>query len=142
MAAETTITDEQAKTYIADVLAGLSDKGWGHAAEKARVALIAAGREAEMEAAIEAADERDAAAAQTPRPDRIALAHEIAVKLWDAGIRGPDGCTIMAMALGIYMEAQEGAHRGLRPVSDAMCSIAQQTFDAFQQANARKAGNA
>ena len=72
----------------------------------------------------------------------IDLAHEIATRLWDAGMRGHDGITVLSMAMGIYMEAQEGAHRNLRPISDAMLLAAQQTFDAFQQARRRQPGNA
>lgn len=70
--------------------------------------------------------------------DHIALAHDIATRLWDAGLRGPDGMTVMGMAMGIYMEAQEGSHRNLKPIADAVCSVAQQTFDAFQQSRERK----
>lgn len=70
--------------------------------------------------------------------DRIGLAYEIATRLWDAGRRGPEGVTVLAMAMGIYMEAQEGAHRNLKPINDVMLTVAQMTFDSFQ-ANKRRA---
>jgi hypothetical protein len=73
--------------------------------------------------------------------DRIKLAHEIAVKLWDAGQRGPDGLAVMGMALGIYMEAQEGAHREFKPLADVMCRVAQEVFDRFQRAKKMEPGN-
>ena len=79
---------------------------------------------------------------QTTGDSRIILAHEIATKLWDAGQRGPDGLTVLAMALGIYMEAQEGAHRELKPLADTMCEVAQMVFDRFQQAKKMEPGNA
>ncbi len=74
--------------------------------------------------------------------DRIELAHGIATTLWDAGVRGPEGLTIMAMALGIYMEAQAGSHRNLEPLAEVICSVAKQTFDAFQQGKKREAAHA
>jgi hypothetical protein len=77
-----------------------------------------------------------------PTPDRIRLAHEIATRLWDAGLRGPDGTVVLAMAMGIYMESQEGSHRNLKPINDALLSVAQQTFDAFQANKKRGPGHA
>lgn len=79
---------------------------------------------------------------RTTRRDNIGLAHDIAVLLWDAGVRGPDGTLILGMAMGIYMEAQEGAHRGLKPIADALCAVAVQTYDAFQAAREREEGHA
>ena len=69
----------------------------------------------------------------TERRARISLAHEIATKLWDAGYREAEGVAVLAMALGIYMEAQEGAHCEFRPLIEGMLRAAQMTYDAFQQ---------
>jgi len=80
--------------------------------------------------------------APTPDPDRISMAHKIATLLWDAGVRGPDGLTILGMAMGIYMEAQEGAHRNMRPLSEALLKSAQMTFDAFREGKQRQPGSA
>ena len=76
-------------------------------------------------------------------PDRIGMAHRIASQLWDAGIRGPDGGVILAMALGIYVEAQEGcSHRNIWPLVGAMMKAAQMAFDALREGREREPGNA
>lgn len=74
--------------------------------------------------------------------EHISIAHGIATALWDAGVSGPDGLTIMAMALGIYMESQEGSHRNLEPLAEVVCSVAKQTFDAFRQGKKREPAHA
>jgi len=74
--------------------------------------------------------------------DRIGDSYKIAKMLWDSGYSGPDGATVLAMALGIYMESQEGSHRNMRPVVDAMLKSAQITFDAFQANKNRSSGSA
>lgn len=76
-----------------------------------------------------------------PKPS-IDLAYEIASMLWEKGFRGPDGLTVIGMAMGIYLEAQEGAHRNLEPINDALLRAAKMTFDAMRAGRDGKAGTA
>lgn len=75
-------------------------------------------------------------------PSKIGVAHQIATQIWDAGYRDTDGLMVLGMALGIYMEAHEGGHRELRPLSDGMLQSAQIAFDALRAARKGKPGNA
>jgi hypothetical protein len=45
------------------------------------------------------------------------------------------------MAMGIYMDAQEGSHRNLKPLADGVCEAAQIAFDALN-AHRNKSGHA
>lgn len=74
--------------------------------------------------------------------DDLALAYEIATRLWSEERHGPDGVTVLAMALGIYMEAQEGTHRGHMPIVKTMHEHGVALFDQFRLARLRRAGEA
>lgn len=72
--------------------------------------------------------------------DDIALAYEVATRLWDEGRRGPDGVTVLALTMGIYLEAQEGGHRGIMPVAKVVCEQGTAAFDQFRLAREAKGG--
>lgn len=64
--------------------------------------------------------------------DALEVAYDIATRLLEARLHGHEGITVLAMALGIYMEARQVDHEKLLPISDAVCQVAQQTFVLFQ----------
>lgn len=72
--------------------------------------------------------------------DRIRLAREIAVTMTDKGMNGPEGLTVLAMAMGIYMEAQPGT-LPFEPAADVVCTVAKLTFNALR-AHRDKTGHA
>ena len=75
--------------------------------------------------------------------DRLRYALEVAVKLWDVGIRGPEGCAVLGLAVGIYLEADEAISRGMvAHTTDAVGDNAQRAFDTFRLMSTREAGNA
>lgn len=56
----------------------------------------------------------------------------------------PEGTVlaILGMAMGIYMEGRDGAHRELRPLTDAITKCAQISFDALRAGREREPGHA
>ena len=75
------------------------------------------------------------------KDSRIAMAHAIAVQLEAAGCRGPDGLTVLAMAMGIYLAGQPEAHRNLRGMSDLVFHEAVNVFDMLRAAMAHEPGH-
>lgn len=73
---------------------------------------------------------------------RIRLAWAIAKMLDDAVVSGPEGNMILAMALGIFVEGQDGSHRDMLPLAEATLKTAQVTFDALRAGRKRKPANA
>lgn len=62
----------------------------------------------------------------------IGRAHRIATELEAEGYSDVEGSAILSMALGIFIEGFEGAHRNLQPLVKAHLDIAQQSFDALR----------
>lgn len=67
-----------------------------------------------------------------PRSDLLAIAFEVAETLCDAGLDGPEGLTVIGMALGIYMEALKVPHPGMAPMAKHVSTTARATFNAFR----------
>ena len=70
--------------------------------------------------------------------NQIVLATKIATMLYDAKLQGPDGASILAMALGIYVESHPDSHRELAPLCEGMLKAAQIAFDALREASSRE----
>jgi len=65
------------------------------------------------------------------KQDSIGLAHDIAVILRTNRLDGPDACAVLAMAMGIYCEA-DGGYREMIPLAEALNSQAQFVFDVMR----------
>jgi len=75
------------------------------------------------------------------KDSRIAMAHAIAARLEEDGCRGPDGLTVLAMAMGIYLAGQPDAHRDIRQMSDLVFQEALHVFDVLRAAMAHEPGH-
>lgn len=72
----------------------------------------------------------------------LGLAHDIATQLGSQALDGPEGVQVLAMAMGIFLEGQEGSHREMIPVARAINEVAQIVFDKLREARGREAGHA
>lgn len=82
-----------------------------------------------------------AAVSAEPETNPIVMAHCFVTMLNKNGFTAVNGMTALGMALGLFIEGQEGAHRELKPLTDAICEAAQVTFDAIRIGRSREPGH-
>lgn len=70
----------------------------------------------------------------------LKLAHEIATLLHERGQQGHAGVTVLALALGIYIESQPNTHRGMQCMTDLVCAVAVEVFDKLRAARSLTPG--
>lgn len=74
--------------------------------------------------------------------DLIGTACQFAKVLERQNLSCPDGINALAMAIGIWVEGQDGSHREMLPLVDAALKVAQITFDALRAGRNREPGKA
>lgn len=69
-------------------------------------------------------------------------AWKIAKALEATGLPEGTVLAILGMAMGIYMEGRDGAHREMQPLTESITKCAQISFDAIRASRGRETGHA